>query len=567
LATTEVLAPASTPSRLAINDRFLTAYPETGRRSYYLALTVLVTVGLYYQQYCGGTVGPQLLNYYGITIKFYLLAAVIGLVFGASTAVLGGLADRIGRVNMVAYGLLAVGVLVAFVQPHMPNKWAFVTISTLIGAVEGVILVATPALMRDFSPRLGRATAMSSWALGPVLGSLAASEVSSHTLNHLTAWQDQFTIAGITGLVIGVLAVLTLRELDPHLRDQIMVSTGDRDVIEQLAGTIDVDAAMTHPWRQMITGRIVTSAFGIAVFLMFYYVLVAGLILFVETTYLFGGAKANSIANWVWVVHVASLITFGLLSDRLRVRKPLMLAGTIGSIVAVLLFLLQATRPHTTALTLTLILAVQAVFGGMVFGPWMAGFTEQIEDRNPALIATGLAVSGGVLRVVVAGTVAAFAFVVPAITPLADFGPQVAKYSVQYAAQIRTVTELQPATLAALVKNPTDPVALPAALGQIQAAEHVTASEAVSKLVAVGGASKQLAYLQRHAPAVQKALKQGPRQWQHWFLVTAIGQLIFLPLIFFMAGPWTPAAGRRRDEELEARLHHEVGDSLIGTDR
>lgn len=551
---TDVSAPAVMGTRLAINDRFLPTYPATGRRTYYLALTVLVTVALYYQQYCGGTVGPQLLNYYGITIKFYLLAAVIGLAFGAATAVLGGLADRIGRVNMVAYGLLVVGVLVAFVQPHMPNKWSFVAVGTLIGAVEGVILVATPALTRDFSPRLGRATAMSFWALGPVLGSLAASEVSSHTLNHLHAWQDQFTIAGITGLVIGVIAVFTLRELDPRMRDQIMVSASDRDIIEQRAETIDVEAAMTHPWRQMITGRIVTTAFGISVFLMFYYVLVAGLILFVETTYLFSGAKANSIANWVWVVHAASLVTFGLVSDWLRVRKPLMVVGAVGSIVSVFFFLAQATRPHTTALTLTLILAIQAVFGGMVFGPWMAGFTEQIEDRNPALIATGLAVSGGVLRVVVAGTVAAFAFVVPAVTQLVDYGPQVTKYSVEYAAQLKTVSELQPATLAALAKNPTDSTAIGAALGQIETAENVTAPAALSRLAAVPAATKALAYLARHGPSVQKAFKQGPRQWQHWFLVTAIGQMIFLPLILVMAGPWTPAAGRRRDDELEARL-------------
>ena len=500
--------------RLATFDRFLPAYPSTGRRTYYLAVTVLVTVALYYQQYCGGSVALQLLNYYGITIKFYLLAAVLGLALGAATAVLGGLADRVGRVNMVAYGLLVVGVLVAFVQPNMPNKYLFVACGSVIGCVEGVILVATPALTRDFSPRLGRATAMAFWTLGPVLGSLAAAEVSSHTLKHLTAWQDQYHIAGITGLVVGVLAVTTLRELDPRLRDQIMVSTSDRDVIEMRAQTLDVDAAMKHPWRQMITGRLVLAAFAVAVFLMFYYVLVAGLILFVETTYGFSGSKANSIANWVWVVHAIALVSFGRISDWLRVRKPFMVVGAAGSIVAVILFLLQATRPHTTALTLTLILSLQAVFGGMVFAPWMAGFTEAIEDRNPALIATGLAVSGGVLRIVVAATVATFAFVVPAVTPLVDYGPQV----IQYSAHAATLT------------------------------------------------AQQHAYLVHHLAAVVKAKGKAPKQWQRWFFVTAIGQMIFLPLILFMAGPWTPAAGRRRDEELEARLHQADGTNRIGTD-
>ena len=43
---------------------------------------------------------------------------------------------------------------------------------SFIGLVEGVILVATPALIRDFSPQLGRASAMGFWTLGPVVGSL-----------------------------------------------------------------------------------------------------------------------------------------------------------------------------------------------------------------------------------------------------------------------------------------------------------------------------------------------------------------------------------------------------------
>jgi MFS transporter, ACS family, D-galactonate transporter len=73
-------------------------------------------------------------------------------------------------------------------------------------------------------------------------------------------------------------------------------------------------------------------------------------------------------------------------------------------------------------------------------------------------------------------------------------------------------------------------------------------------------------YLVKHAPAVEKAKGQAPKQWQHWFLVTAVGQMIFLPLIFFMAGPWTPAAGRRRDEELEAGLHQDDGTNRIGAD-
>jgi MFS family permease len=522
----------------------------------------MATVALYYQVYCGGTVAPQILNYYDITIKFYLFAAVLGLVFGAAATILGGLADRVGRVNLVAYGLLIVGFLVAAVQPHMPNKWAFAAVGSLVGFVEGVILVATPALMRDFSPRMGRAMAMGFWALGPVLGSLCAAEVSSHTLGHLKAWQDQFTIAGVVGLAVGVIVVYTLRELDPPLRDQIMVSLQDRALVEAGAKGIDVNAAIRQPWKQMVTARIVTSAFAISVFLMFYYVLVGALVIYLETTYQYSGSKANSVANWVWVIDAVALVTFGFFSDRLRVRKPFMFVGGIGSLVATFVFLSQATHSSTSAHTLTVILCVQTTFGAMVFAPWMAGFTESVEDRNPALMATGLAVSGGVLRIVIGVTIFLFPFVVPAVTPLVDYGPQVQQYSSEYASQLKTAEAIQPATLRSLQKDPGDFTVVESALDQIEMSQHITAPAALSKLESLGAAAGKLTYLAKHGPAVITALKKDPPQWRHWFLVTAAGQLVFLPLVFVTVGPWTPAGGRRRDKEQERQLQASV-DALI----
>jgi MFS family permease len=308
----------------------------------------------------------------------------------------------------------------------------------------------------------------------------------------------------------------------------------------------------------MITARIVTSAFAISAFLVFYYVLVGALIIYLETDFLFGSAKANSVANWVWLVNAASLVVFGLVSDRLRIRKPFMVVGGIGSLVTVVVFLFHATETHTSAHTLTVILCVQALFGSMAFGPWMAGFTETVEDRNPALMATGLAVFGGVLRVVVAVIVFIFPFVVPAVTPLVDYGPQVVQYATQYAPELQTATAIKSTTLAALQRDPTNGAAIAAAVSQIQSKLHVTAGAALSRLIALGAAASKLTYLTKHTPAVLKAEKQNPRQWEHWWWVTVVGQILFLPLIFAMVGPWTPAGGRRRDEEQEARLRAAV---------
>lgn len=557
---TTVSEPRSTAATgpLPIYDRYLRSYPGTAERTYYLVVTVMATVALYYMAYCGGTVAPQILNHYGITIKFYLLAAVAGFILGAIATVLGGLADKVGRVNLVAYGLLIVGVLVAFVQPRMPDKWTFVAVASLVGLIEGVILVATPALMRDFSPRMGRATTMGFWALGPVLGSLLAAEVSSHTLGHLHAWQDQFLIAGIVGLAVSVLVIYTLRELHPSLRSQVMVSLGDRALVEARAKGIDVEASRRQPWKQMITPRIVSSAFAIGVALMFYYSLVGALVIFLETNFRFTGTQANGVANWCWFANAVALVAFGFASDRLRVRKPFMLIGGVGSFVAILLFVSRVMQSHTSMTALALILSMQAVFGAMVFSPWMAGYTETVEDRNPALIATGLAVSGGVLRIIVGATIFAFPFVVPAVTPLVDYGPQVQLYATRYAGELQTAQSIAPATLAALQRDPTNLTAINAAVAQISSHLQVTPAVALSRLAALGQAAPKVTYLAEHGPAVVAAASQSPGQWRDWWLVTAGGQLLFLPFVFAMVGAWTPAAGRRRDEEQERQLQAAV---------
>ena len=102
---------------------------------------------------------------------------------GAFASLLAGLSDRFGRANLVVYGLLLVGLAhrCSRCQPSTARSNAD-RLGVVVGFVEGIILVATPALIRDFSPQVGRATAMGFWTIGPVLGSLATSAVNSATL-------------------------------------------------------------------------------------------------------------------------------------------------------------------------------------------------------------------------------------------------------------------------------------------------------------------------------------------------------------------------------------------------
>ncbi len=165
------------------------------------------------------------------------------------------MADRIGRANMVVVGLLVVGLVTFFGIPAAHTKATYALAISVIGFFEGMVLVATPALVRDFSPQQRRGAAMGFWTLGPVLGSLTVSLVASQTLDHLHAWQDQFRIAGAVGLVVFLVALLFLRELAPGLRDQIMTSLRERVLAEVRSRGMDVERALKRPFRQMLGCR------------------------------------------------------------------------------------------------------------------------------------------------------------------------------------------------------------------------------------------------------------------------------------------------------------------------
>src|SRR5215471_18395470 len=182
-ATAEELVSGSPRSAVGwLWRRQLDSYPETGMRVTYLAMTVLATITLYYELYVGGSVSTLILQNLNMSFTFFVTTLAIGNLLGAFGSLFAGLTDRLGPANLVVFGLLFTGVFTAFVLPAATNKYVFTIEGFVVGVVEGVCLVATPALIRDFSPQVGRATAMGFWTSGPVLGSLVVFLVASATV-------------------------------------------------------------------------------------------------------------------------------------------------------------------------------------------------------------------------------------------------------------------------------------------------------------------------------------------------------------------------------------------------
>jgi MFS family permease len=421
--------------------RQLDSYPDNGRRVLYLTITVLATITLYYELYVGGSVSTLILSNLGMSFKFYVATVAFGNLIGAFGSLFAGLTDRYGRANLVVFGLLFSGIFVEFILPAATNKWSFTIESFVVGAVEGVCLVATPALIRDFSPQVGRATAMGFWTSGPVLGSLIVAIVGSITIPTIITdprfWTHEFRIGGVVGLVVFLIALFFLRELSPGLRDQLMVTMRDRALIEARAKGLDVEALVKNHWRQLLKTDIILSALAVSIMLLIYYALVGFLVIFATTIFGFTLKEANNLGYWCWAFNAGAVILVGMTSDRLRVRKPFMVVGGVGAAVMLVLFLLQSkSGAHPSFSTIAAILAIMLFFLGVAYTPWMASFTETVEHRNPAAVATGLAIWGWIIRVVVFGSTLGVLFVITSVTPLVNYGSTVATYAAKYPAVI-----------------------------------------------------------------------------------------------------------------------------------
>jgi MFS family permease len=603
--------------------RQLDSYPETGARVMYLAITVLATITLYYELYVGGSVSTLILANLHMSFTFYVITLAFGAIIGALGSLFAGITDRLGRANLVVFGLFFTGIFTAFVLPAAVDKWTFTIETFVVGFVEGVCLVATPALIRDFSPQVGRATAMGFWTSGPVLGSLIVSIVGTATIPAVVGdprfWTHEFRICGIAGLIVFVIALVGLKELSPALRDQIMVTLRDRALVEARAKGLteaDIEAALRHPFRQLIKPDIIISAIAVSLMLLIYYTAVAFGVIYLTTVFGFSLKDANGLGNWNWAFNAGAVILIGIISDRFRVRKPFMVIGGVVAAIMTVVYLEQAGH-HPSYYTLAIMLAVLALGLGVAYTPWMASYTETVEARNPALTATGLAIWGWIIRLVVAASFFLVPLVITSVTPLVNYGAQVQAYATQYKTelafaqshpdivalaqknqqQIADARRLAPQlavlqahqalfTQLATYSNPAQippklaAAAVAAAGGGAKGIAMLTSinanKDAINRVIAAAPELQQIApyatqltalskvppeaisYLQAHGADVQKAAAETAGQWKTWYWICFGGIIFFLLSIPLLRGRWRPRDAKRDEEEHEARVQEEL---------
>jgi OPA family glycerol-3-phosphate transporter-like MFS transporter len=191
----------------------------------------------------------------------------------------------------------------------------------------------------------------------------------------------------VISLVLSVVIATNIAELSPRLRARIRQS--EREVVET--------ANATRPARArdlLARPRIWAHAVGITMWLVLYLTLaIYGPAMLVDS---FGvsTARASAIMSTFWVLDLVVLIAVGRLSDRLRLRKPFALGGTLAAVLVAGYLAVLMGRSSVPEGQLMLTGALLGASLGVAFGPWMANYSEDAEDVDPRLQGTAWGIFG-----------------------------------------------------------------------------------------------------------------------------------------------------------------------------
>lgn len=162
-----------------------------------------------------------------------------------------------------------------------------------------------------------------------------------------------------------------------------MTSAYDEVVIEQTEGV--------SKWKQMVTPRTVSANLAIMFYLVIFATAAGFLTLYHTEIQGLTISEANDLGTWFWASNCVALIGFGVLSDRLNVRKPVMFLGAVIVIVSILVIM---NYHHASFTKLAITMFIWSIGMGGGFAPWYAAYSEDAEKINPALVGTAFAVFG-----------------------------------------------------------------------------------------------------------------------------------------------------------------------------
>ncbi|WP_214324310.1 MFS transporter [Nonomuraea sediminis] len=372
--------------------RELSVYPVGSRRIRLLAVAVLASLVANFETTIA-TILPLLLKDLSMSLTVYGLIAATSVLVGGLSAAFGGiLSDRWGRVTILV-PTLTVTAACNFLLATVSTSGGLFAVRCLMLFIEGAGITITASLVRDFSPRLGRAQAFAFWTWGPVGASFLASLIASVTLPMFgNRWQSQAIIMGIVSLVLCAVIIWQIAEPSAALRAQVMQAESEVSAEEKIdPGKVRELFKHPHLWAHV---------FGNTGWQILYWTFAIFGQTILTDAFKVTTAQANGIVALGLVLNALAVIVVGRVTDRLQLRKPFTAVGTVLTI-GMLAYYIAIIGTEVSSAHVTLVYAFLFLFMGVAYVPWMANFSENAEDVDSRLQGAALGIWGMVVRVMI----------------------------------------------------------------------------------------------------------------------------------------------------------------------
>ncbi|MCC8402324.1 MFS transporter [Paraburkholderia sp. MMS20-SJTN17] len=159
------------------------------------------------------------------------LGVLGGLAFSLFYASLGipmaRLADRMNRITLISVSIVAWSVMTVLCGTA-GNFMQLLLYRLGVGIGEAGSTPTAHSLISDEFPEGRRATAMAIYALGPPLGAIGGAIGGGWIAQHF-GWRPAFWVVGVPGLILGIIAYLTLREPERGAMDRVAAVNAERN--------------------------------------------------------------------------------------------------------------------------------------------------------------------------------------------------------------------------------------------------------------------------------------------------------------------------------------------------
>lgn len=361
--------------------RYLDSYPTGRKRAWLLSMAVLASLITSYEAAIAPVV-PLLLTELKMTLPVYGAISAAAAIAGAVSGILAGrLADKLGRVRLLVPSMLLTSLL-CFAMTLVQTPGQLLTVRIVLSFVDGIAVACTAPLVRDFSPRMGRATAFGFWTWGPVGANFLSAAIAGATLGLFGNWQSQFFIMGAISFVVSLVIAMNIAELSPALQSTI------RQTEQKAVGKAD----SSHPPRvaDLLRSRCIWAhVLGISSWLVIYITLLVFGQTMLVATFGVSAAEASQIMTAFWILDLAVLIVAGKFSDRWQLRRPFAAVGTALALIVLGVLIWMTGNPQATS---TAALMITGMLLGaslaLAYAPWMANYSENAEDIDARLQGT-----------------------------------------------------------------------------------------------------------------------------------------------------------------------------------